>query len=105
MKIPCFLPIAASLIFLNPSLSADIPAAPAASTAGAPAASTPVLFETSKLKGADVEIKEDAQALGGEYVMNHQAYNPVAFITTPKGDSFTVWGPHSGQFLPDQSRD
>jgi hypothetical protein len=95
MKISRPLLILASLIFINQDLPADAPTAPAAPTptpAAAPAGPAPVLFETAKLKGADVEIKEDAQALGGEYVMNHQGYNPVAFINTPAGDSFTVWG-------------
>ena len=78
-------------LLISPIFADDkAPAAPAAAPA-TPSAPQPVLFETSKLKGADVEIKEDAQALGGEYVMNHQGYNPVAFITVPPGDEFTVW--------------
>ena len=91
MKIlSCFL-VMAFAVASNCSLLADstTPAAPAAPAA--PAGPKPALYELAKIKGADVEIKEDAQALGGEYVMNKQPYNPVLFMPTPAGAQLTVW--------------
>jgi hypothetical protein len=76
------------LIFSALTLSADNPASSPAATPPAP---KPALYEVSKIKGADVEIKEDAQAIGGEYVMNKQPYNPVLFMNTPPGTEFTIW--------------
>jgi hypothetical protein len=92
MKISTFW-VLASLLVLSPSaLRADDAPASAPASPSAPADSKPALYQVSKLKGADVEIKEDAQAIGGEYVMNKQPYNPVLFMKTPPGAELTIWG-------------
>ena len=92
MKTLSLLPSLSLFVLLNSAVtvSADN-AAPASAPAAASSAAKPILYQVSKVKGADVQIQEDAQALGGEYVMNHQAYNPVLFLATPPGDSLTIW--------------
>jgi hypothetical protein len=91
MKISTFCAFSSLLILSASPLPADDSSASAPAAATAPAAAKPALYQVSKLKGADVEIKEDAQALGGEYVMNKQAYNPVVFMNTPQGAELTIW--------------
>ena len=91
MKISTFWVFFSLLILSTPALTADDSTSAAPTSPAAPASSKPLLYQVSKLKGADVEIKEDAQAIGGEYVMNKQPYNPVLFMNTPQGAELTVW--------------